>query len=211
MKVYWHPGLEPDRFLTRLFNAWNHTLKAYERALGNAGLPYIYGERANVGHLALAARDIGAFPWIEAPASEGGGNPDLYVERPGREAYLFEVKWIDPSRTVNKDPTEVSDLIKVRLSEAKRAARRRSRAEADIFIGIVFVPLALHEDHVGDFRPNTWRTLAEKLVKARGGPDFAVVHLYSREIWSTGQHYCPGVLLLGSYARPRSYLEAPAS
>lgn len=200
MKVYWRPDHDTDRFLNLLFSSWNHTLKTYEDALGNSGLPYIYGERANVAHLALAARDIGAFPWIEAPAPEGGGHPDLCVEHPRRETYWFEAKWIDPGRTVNRDPEEASHLIKVRLSEAKRAARKRLWGKGDIAIGVVFVPLAVDADHIGDFHPKAWRTLIEKLVKARGGPDFAVIHLCPRGIWTTGVHYCPGVLLLGSYA-----------
>ena len=66
MSHLYFSGDRRKAFIYPWLRAWHDLLQRYELNLGGDELPYIWGERANVGILAAAALNEGALFFLEA-------------------------------------------------------------------------------------------------------------------------------------------------
>ncbi len=90
-------GDKRRRFIPQLFEEWDKIICDYENKLDN-DLPYAYGERTNVGILALAAKRIGGYPLEEystvkgSKKDKGAGRADLWIRDKNENGWDFEAK-----------------------------------------------------------------------------------------------------------------------
>ena len=203
MNVIWVDRSKRDLFLSRVLIEWDRLLRHYERTLGNEEIPYIYGERTNVGVLAVAAANMGGLTYIEATTDRrrrgkrATGRPDLFVATEnGRSRYYLEAKAVDHNPVT--DGAEAVETVKRRLREARRQARSVDDRGPNDRIGITFVIAKIKPAETDEYD-------ATEFERRFGNPatflaDFAAVHHCARSIWAKGPHTCPGVALIGRYA-----------
>ena len=72
-------GDKRHRFIWQLLNSWDRVLCDYDDGV-ESETPYYFGERTNIGILAMAAERIGGFTF-EAYSTEKGHKADLYSGR----------------------------------------------------------------------------------------------------------------------------------
>lgn len=207
MNLNWAPDSTPDTYIQQLIDSWHKVLSNYEKTLGNDGIPYMFGERTNVGHLALAAFDTGAFPFIEtiSPFDEEEDpclrqvKPDLELSVPGLDGtYWFEAKYLGPGRTRPLNPDSYADLALKYLDDATEQIQDPRWDDQDYVFGVAFAVIAIKEEHKTQYQEEDYRRLSKEMVAKKSGPDFSTVHFCPREVWLEGRHRCPGVMLIGS-------------
>jgi hypothetical protein len=125
----------------------------------------------------------------------------LAITTPNGKTYWFEAKWIEPNKSRNMTPKDLSRLIKERLGWARQDALRRKWTQEDVVIAIVFAVLAVDAAYAKSFKASSFRTLSRKIVDERGRVDFSAAHMCSRTIWTDGDNLNPGVLLCGRFVR----------
>ena len=202
MYVRWRRQTK-DLFIQRLLGAWDDVLIGFEEAIGVDGLPYISGERSNVGHLAIAAHRIGAFPWYEPPLPEEAGRPDLYIWRPNKPPYWFEAKCLEIDRFIDFSPRDLARSASVRLGWAYQQAKKRDLPKDNV-IALAFSPIQIYEETVEKFRWKPFKDYARNVVKNRGKVDFCAIHMCDQEIWGQGTKsdgIYPGVMIFGRIVR----------
>lgn len=185
----------------------NHLLVSWDRVLRNLetlmapwpDLPYVYGERPNLGILAAAATRIGYVPFEEYSAEKGRGKgrrlgrADLWLAtNNGAKTFDLEAKHIPTSFLSNRIATTVEHHLDIAAKDASDIAYK-----SDYTIGIIFV--SPYGATRRGFDPDPfWGQLSG--LKQYGG-DFCAFHICKPEIWSQNRYYRdrPGIAIVGRY------------
>ncbi len=147
----WHSTKGTIEFLKPLFKQWHKVISRTTTRMCRSNypdLPYWYGERTQVGWIALAAYEIGWLPLHEPPrSSKGGGRSDLwiYTGRAGKARVIdIEAKKAELSvSTVSrrKSVWDVDDIPGKLKRALKQALDKDEGYDGDDGIGLVFVIL----------------------------------------------------------------------
>lgn len=142
MERYFHLGDKRRRFIPQLFEEWDKVICDYESNINN-DLPYAYGERPNIGLLALAARSIGGYPLEEYATEKGSklskktGRADLWIQDKNANGWDFEAKHLWKSLF---QPRYLSSVTIERLNEAVEDVKEL-RFPSKYQAGLVFLAL----------------------------------------------------------------------
>lgn len=145
-RLYLSQRTKRNGHLAKWFAKWHRVLKYYENRYKD-DLPYWHTERTNIGHLALAAYDVGGFPLQEYSTlrrrgAKGPGRADLYVEFPFR-SFNIEAKqrWptLDVQNSKGKIKRAVKGKIKRALDLATGAYKKLSKKDKFGKKGLAFV------------------------------------------------------------------------
>jgi len=198
MKLFWFQGDRRRSLIHDLLVSWNDVLCDLEGAMRTWDLPYVYGERPNLGILAAAATRIGYVPFEEYSAEKGRGKSrrkgraDLWLARKnGMKAFDFEAKYIQLSFRSKR----LGRTIRRHLDMAAKDATD-IRYKSENTIGVIFVSPygAIHKD----FSPDLFWSQLSNL--SQYGGDFCAFHICSPEIWSrTDYRDRPGIAIVGRY------------
>ncbi len=185
-------------FIYELLESWDGMLRDLEAAMAGWDLPYVYGERPNLGILAAAATRIEYVPFEEYSAEKGRGKSrrlgraDLWLAtKDGAKQFDFEAKYIRLSLRNKK----LAKTIRRHLDMAAKDASNISY-KSDCSIGIIFAsPYGATREN---FDPDPfWDQLSD--LKQYGG-DFCAFHICESEIWSqTDYKDRPGIAVIGRY------------
>lgn len=201
MQLFRFEGDRRRTLIYDLLRQWHNTLRSIENAMGVGDLPYVYGERANLGILAVAATKVGYIPFEEYSAEKGrgrnrrSGRADLWlVEKGGAKAFDFEAKYT----RVSFHSKRLRKTIKHHLDRAFTDASN-IKYKSEYSIGIVF--LCPYGAHYKDFDLESfWYQLAD-LCSYDG--DFCSFHTCRSEIWADnkGHKGYPGIAIVGRYLK----------
>ena len=189
--------------IKNLLEMWDRTLGDFEKVMTINDLPYIYGERTNIGFLAAAATKIELVVLEEYALQKRKGRQskqgraDLYLcSKDGSfdiniEAKLKELSWNSRRASEVIKPVlqdAVNDVDKVHPSENPKCS-----------LGIVFV--RLYNANPNEFDPgNFWTQLGDR---TSFGADFCAMHLCRYEVWSQQKYNegYPGIGIVGKFLR----------
>jgi hypothetical protein len=199
MRYFYHnPRINIGRkFTERLMNSWDSTLRKYEKTWGNEGyLPYVYGERANIGILSVAAARIKAFPFEEFSTvkrrghRKGAGRADLQIITENNQEWHIEAKRIQ--RSFRKG--DFIDVVRSKLDEASKEVRDLYEA-SELRMGIVFViPFSITDTHKGCGQ------FVKKMSNLKSlKADFCAIHLAKHELYQKHHPFAPGIAIVGRY------------
>ena len=184
-----------------LLEKWDKTLRELEEAFGVYDLPYVHGERTNIGILASAATKLGYLTLEEYSAEKRrqrkwkSWRADIYIcSKDGQQEFNIEGKYDTVSFNTHRLVQKLSRL----LDEAAKDVLKLRPYEGVNRLGVVFLhPYGARPD---DFAPTPFWT--ELRNRASYGGDFCALHLCEYEIWSKHQEYvgCPGIAIVGKYA-----------
>ena len=210
------------RQLVPLFRTWNSLLSWATPRLAFAKkpeCPFWYGERCQVGWLALAAYEAGWVPLQEPNVSrkgKGEGRGDLSVMKGYRKKaryYDFECKFANLNlSTVKRKSFSKVDDIRGKLGRAvKQTKSKKNDYQGDVRVGLVFILLytskgTTKSDQIhllNDFK--TTCTTREGLDQAKG--DFLALYIarhdsVNKVVTEYAGEYepCLGVAVLGKIA-----------
>ena len=109
MQLFRFQGDRRRSYIYDLLESWHAVLCDLETAMAYWDLPYVYGERPNLGILAAAATRIGYVPFEEYSAEKGRGKSrqlgraDLWLAtNEGLKQFDFEAKHIPLSFQTKK-------------------------------------------------------------------------------------------------------------
>jgi hypothetical protein len=184
------PKLE---FIQRLMNSWDSTLGEYERKWGpRRFLPYVYGERAHIGILAIAAAKIEAFPFEEFSTKKrrghhkGSGRADL-------EIIVKNKKWNFEAKRIQKSfrKADFVDAVRDKLGVATKDARGLAEAYG-LRVGIVSViPYRMTDPGIDSSQ------FVEKMSDLKFlDADFSAIHLAESRLYQSHPD-SPGVAIVG--------------
>ncbi|OAI43884.1 hypothetical protein AYO43_09760 [Nitrospira sp. SCGC AG-212-E16] len=209
--------------LEGLFRAWNWLLSRATPRLAYAKhseCPFWYGERCQVGWLALAAHRVGWVPLQEPNVSrkgKGAGRGDLSAikgYRKNAKYYDFEAKFanLDLSTLKPKKKFHHVDGIGKKLQSAVNQTRsKKVDYQGDVGVGLVFILLYTRKgttksdqlDLLDNFKTSC--TTKEALIRAKA--DFVALYLASHSsvnkvFEKNDEEYepCLGVAVLGKIA-----------
>jgi len=193
------------QLIKNLIEKWDQTLKDFENVMTIEDLPYVYGERTNIGLLAVAAAKIG-FVVLEEYAQQKNqdgqskpGRADLWLYSEDNsldisiEAKFKELSW---------NSKRVAELIKPILEDAVHDVEKvRPYEDARYSLGIAFI--RPYNANPNDFNPVTfWDQISDR---SSLGADFCAMHLCQKNIW-TKQKYAkgyPGIVIAGKFLKTR--------
>ena len=194
--------------LKNLFRAWNEVLIEYESAWREyKNLPYIYNEQAEIGLLAIAARDTKGFPFIEfsiqkhGQGKNYGGRADLEIYWKKKLDWCLgvEAKPANISCSSRRRDKNLVQTIKVPLEEAQKCVNTLRSSYHDR-LALVIGKLVHASD---DFDRKQLRTdlfSAAWRLKA----DFCTIHFCEDDIWKNSDYdNCPGIALIGKISGKR--------
>jgi len=199
--------LEMDRrrpkLIENLLEEWDKTLREFEKVMTVEDLPYIYGERTNIGFLAAAATKMGIIVLEEYALQKRKGR----LLKPGRaDLWLYSNKnSIDISieaklKTLSWKSRKLPELINPILQDAvKEVDKVRPSENSRYSLGIVFV--RPYHANLDEFEPDVfWNQLGDRSsFKA----DFCAFHLCDYEVWSQQENHegCPGIGIVGKFLK----------
>ena len=198
MQLFRFQGDRRHSFIYNLLARWDRVLRDLEAAMAPWDLPYVYGERPNLGILAAAATRIGYIPFEEYSAEKGRGKSrrkgraDFWLATEnGTRAFDFEAKYIQPSFRSKR----LARTIQRHLDMASKDAAD-IRYKSDCTIGIVFI--SPYGATYKDFSSNLFWNQLSDLSQYGGG--FCAFHICAPEIWSrTDSQDRPGIAIVGRY------------
>ncbi len=194
---HWHPIFE------KLLVNWDKTLTYFEKIMTTEDLPYIYGERTNIGLLATAASKTGFITLEEYAVQKRHEKQD----KPGRaDLWLYNPKYqIDVSieakfRELSWNSKKIVEIIEPILSNAVKDVSRVVPAEgARYSLGVVFIrPKNANPE---DYNPDDfWTQINDRSFL---GADFCALHISKNEIWSQQEYNrgYPGIAMVGRFFR----------
>jgi len=199
MKHFYHI-LKKDnkhKFIEGLMNSWDSTLRQYEREWGKGSyLPYVYGERANIGILAIAAAMIKALPFEEYSIKKGRGHQkhtgraDLEILARNKQLWHIEAKRLQKSFRSH----DFIDVVREKLNDAANEAESSTEG-SNLRMGIVFViPYGIIEPHT-QCKQFVDRISDLKSLKA----DFSAIHFAKPELYQKAHKDSPGIAIVGRY------------
>lgn len=187
--------------IKKLFRSWNDTLSQYEEAYGDE-LPYVYDERAQVGLLAVAARQINGFPIMEFFTSRIGniskhGYGDLAVFWPRQK----DETWMEVSHI----RVPWNNWSHEHIYEKFWHARKGIRSLKDRRTGLALVFLRFYDFPTKYYLPSTYRVKIRELYNnlvnttQRLKADFFTIHMCDPEIVlkTKSSNDCPGIAAIG--------------
>lgn len=199
MQLFRFQGDRRRLLIHDLLVEWDQVLRDLEPAMVPWGLPYVYGERPNLGILAAAATRIGYVPFEEYSADKGRrknqrlGRADLWLtRRNGAEAFDLEAKYILASFHSKRITRTVEHHLDIAAKDASDI-----RYKSDCTIGIMFV--SPYGATCQGFDPDPfWDQLSD--LKQYGG-DFCAFHICKPEIWGETDYHKdrPGIAIVGRY------------
>jgi hypothetical protein len=183
-----------------LLEKWDKTLREMEETLGVYDLPYVYGERTNIGILASAAAKLGYLTLEEYSTEKrrsrkwNPGRADIYIcRKDGQQEFNIEAKY----DTVSFNSYRLAQKIGRLLDEAAKDVKKLRPYARVHRLGVAFLrPYGARPD---DFDPTPfWTQLRDR---ASYGGSFCALHLCKYEIWSKHQEHvgCPGIAIVGKY------------
>jgi hypothetical protein len=204
--------------LPTLFAEWHSILSKSTTWLARSSEPdhpYWYGERTNVGWLALAAYEKGWLPLQEPTVPRRGkraGRSDLWVyasRGPNTRVYDFEAKdaWLNVDSPKNPQTFYRRDYIKKNLKKALKQLKKPQGYAGHSGVGLVFVRLYGNKKSTkSDLMLDTVRFIkaaTSTRVLKKAGADFIALYLapYSY-IKTVAPSYGPhlGIAVLGKRA-----------
>jgi hypothetical protein len=178
-------------------NSWDSTLHKYERKWGDEGpLPYVYGERSNIGILAVAAAKIRAFPFEEFSTTKrrghrkGGGRADLEIMTENNQIWHIEAKRIQKSFR----KLDFIDAVRSNLNVATKEANNLEEG-SELRMGIVFVIPSRITDARGGCGQFVKKMSDLKSLEA----DFCAIHLAKPQLYRKPHPDAPGIAIVGRY------------
>ena len=199
MKYFYHkPTHDAERKFTQaLMTSWDSTLRKYERKWAKGSyLPYVYGERANIGILAVAAAMIKAFPFEEFSITKGRGHQkhtgraDLEILGKGNQLWHIEAKRLQKSFRRH----DFFDAVRDKLDEAATQAKSVTEG-SDLKMGIVFVIPYGIKDPYSQRRHFVEGISDLKSLKA----DFSSIHFANPDLYQKVHENSPGIAIVGRY------------
>ena len=198
MQLFRFQGDRRRSFIHELLESWDGVLRDLEAAMAGWDLPYVYGERPNLGILAAAATRIGYVPFEEYSAEKGRGKSrrlgraDLWLAtKNGAKAFDFEAKYIQLSFRNKKLAKTIQRHLNIAATDASEISYK-----SDCSIGIIFT--SPYGAILENFDPDPfWDQLSD--LKQYGG-NFCAFHICESEIWSrTDYKDRPGIAIIGKY------------
>ena len=184
-----------------LFKSWSDVLEEYEIAWRNEkNLPYVYNEQAEVGLLAIAARDTKGLPFIEfsirkhSKENDYGGRADLEIYWKKLDWYLeVEAKPIGISCSLRRRDKDLVQTLKTPLEEARNCADKLKKSYHDRLALVIGLLVRAS----GDFdRKQFCKVLFNAAWHVRA--DFCAIHFCENDIWMNSDfNKCPGIALIG--------------
>ena len=192
-----------------LFKAWNNVLEEYELAWREVkNLPYVYNEQAEVGLLAVAARDTRGLPFLEFSIRKQGQEKN-YGGRADLEIYWrkildwnlgIEAKAINISCSLRRRDKDLIQTLKAPLTEAHISVKKLRKSYFD-YLALVIGRLVNASD---DF---SRKQLLAVLFKAawQVKADFCAIHFCDDDIWKSSEfNDCPGIVIIGKMSGKRA-------
>lgn len=179
-----------------LLKSWHRTLDKLEQVMR---VPYVYGERTNVGILALAAVRLGHLPFEEYSCKKGygrgqwKGRADLRLYKKEGGAYFdFEAKCPQITSIKSKN---VTNLLVNELDSACEDLKVEDLSENSA--GIVFLRFnkATKETFKSDIE-DFWNRIR---LRESYNCNFCTLHVCSSNWWEDWSEDCPGIVLVGRY------------
>lgn len=209
----WNNKIQKDhpQYVRDLFKSWDIILRQYERVWHDTGdLPYVYDERAQVGLLAVASREMNGCPvtefYTERTGNKSGyGYGDLAIVWPRRE---FET-WAEISHirlSWHDAMNNMYDRVYKRFWHAKNGVKSlkfRSRSLAIMFIRFYNFNEDDYKPKVFNQKINELKNVLNKTTQ-RLKADFFAVHLCEpRLVKNSKSKDCPGIAVIGQlYKKP---------
>jgi hypothetical protein len=184
-----------NEIFTKLINKWDQTLRKYEQVMKEDDLPYVYGERPNLGILATSATKLGFITLEEYETQRKGkyGRADLWMYNKilnidvSIEAKFVILSW--KSNILAKTINRKLDLAVDEVSNVDEDARYS--------LGIVFLrPYGADPE---TFKPiNYWNQIKDRSAI---GADFCAMHICKTETWANQQYAkgYPGIVMAGKF------------
>lgn len=201
-KLFWFEGDRRRPVIEDLLISWDGVLRDLETAMETWDLPYVFGERPNLGILAVAATRIGHVPFEEYSAEKGRGKSrrtgraDLWLAtKNGIREFDIEAKCIQVSFRSKRLSKTVRHHLDIAAQDASDILNK-----SDKTIGIVFISPygARREDFDTSF---FWDQLCDM---SQYGGNFCALHICAPEILSRAPKCYedrPGIAIVGRYIR----------
>lgn len=180
-----------------LIEKWDHTLREFENVMSVEDLPYVYGERTNLGLLAVASAQVGFIALEEYRTEKKGkyGRSDLWLYNGVHsvdisiEAKFCELSW---------NSKIVAQKLKKLLDAAVDNAEVTKKYEGATYsLGIAFI--RPYNADPNQFISSTyWNQISNRSLT---DADFCAMHLCRKDIW-TKQKYAkgyPGIVMAGKF------------
>ena len=184
-----------NEIFSKLINKWDQTLRKYEQVMKEEDLPYVYGERPNLGILATAATKLGFITLEEYETKRKGkyGRADLWMYSEALNIDVsIEAKFVKLSWKSSLLAETISRNLDLAVDEVSAIDEN-----ALYSLGIVFIR-PYGADSV-KFQPvNYWNQIKDRSAI---GADFCSMHICKTETWANQQ--CakgyPGIVMAGKF------------
>ncbi|MFC1951640.1 hypothetical protein ACFLYI_01180 [Chloroflexota bacterium] len=179
----------------KLINKWDSTLRRYEQVMREEHLPYVYGERPNLGILSIAATKLGFITLEEYETKRKGkyGRADLWMyDKTLNIDVSVEAKFV----TLSWKSKILAETIKKKLA---LAVDEVSVVDEDLScsLGIVFV--RPEGATPANFQPTDyWAQIKDR---SSIGADFCAMHICKTKTWANQKYAkgCPGIVMAGKF------------
>lgn len=205
--IYPNKG-ELDNFIYNLLRKWHLVIRRYEEKWvevwklhkdGKGYLPFVYNEEAQVGLLAIAAREAGCYPFVQfdqdKKTKSGRGKQDLEIITSEGCIWSIEAKYLG----VNWSHQELDSRVRERLQAARKDTRKLVHRHLGRSLALLFL-------RPYNFPPkNEVKVFVEQFGRfkglvARGRADFAAMHMCQEHILRSSNHPdSPGIVIIGRY------------
>lgn len=200
---YFTMDMRRPQLIKNLLEKWDQTLRDFEKVITVEDLPYVYGERTNIGLLAAAATKTGFIVLEEYALQKRQGRQ----YKPGRaDLWLYNAEnSLDISieakcKELSWNSKRVAELIKPILEDAVHDVEEVRPSEgAKYSLGIVFIRPCNANPH--NFNPSDfWTQLSDRSLLSA---DFCLMHLCKYNIWSQQKYNkgYPGIVILGKFSK----------
>ncbi len=180
---------------SELIRKWDQTLRKYEQVMKEEDLPYVYGERPNLGILATAATKLGFITLEEYETKRKGkyGRADLWMYNETLNIDVsVESKFVKLSWKSKKLAEKIGKKLDSAVEEVKEVDE-----DSHYSLGLVFI-LPYHAKPE-TFHPNEyWDEIVNSL---KTGADFCAMHICKTETWANQVNAkgCPGIVMVGKF------------
>ena len=192
-----------DGFLYTLFNRWHRTMRDYKCKYAEVStsstetdLPYVYGEKTQVGLLGIAAYRAQGFPLMEFEQDKktrtGRGRQDLGTIAGNSCIWDIEAKFLQ----IGVANPEFEGTVKSKVTEAVNDAKKLRCRSAAHTVGLTFVAPC------GASNTRDLKLFSSQVFKVSGSirNRFSAIHFCERESWRQSAHPdCPGIAIIGQF------------
>ncbi len=202
MAHYHYKARKKNKFTEALMSSWHRVHRHYEKNLGEYNPVYVYGERANVLFLSLAAKRLGYFPLMETSIErrrgrwKGNGTADLEVLTDYNTWWTIEAKR-EQGMFPGRNLFGLSERVTTQLGKAVKDVENNGNREGP-GIGIVFViPFA------GKGREFDYDGFTDYISDLESlDADFCAVHYCRKDyLEAADEGRSAGIAIVGRYVR----------